>query len=111
MHDVYLKMAQDSTRQCLGKRRLTPYGNYESKYYFYSVQTCLKKAERIGSALTTLKLTEQKDFEDYKLRTVGFYSSNNVNYFIADMACGMYNFASVPIYDTHGEEGTKHVFQ
>lgn len=42
---------------------------------------------------------------------VGFYSSNNFNYFIADIACGMYNFTAVPIYDTHGEEGTKHIFE
>lgn len=42
---------------------------------------------------------------------IGFYSSNHVNYFIGDIACAIHNFTSVPIYDTHGEEGTKYIFE
>lgn len=71
----------------------------------------LSKAERIGSALETLNVEEQTRVKDVVMRTVGFYSKNHHNYFLADIAVGMYGYTSVPIYDTHGEEGTKHIFK
>lgn len=70
----------------------------------------LSKAEKIGSALETLKISENTDLKDVPMKMVGFYSKNHHNYFIADIAIGMYGYTTVPIYDTHGEKGTKHIF-
>lgn len=35
---------------------------------------------------------------------MGIYSINTVRYLTIDIACGIYNITSVPIYDTLGEE-------
>lgn len=39
-------------------------------------------------------------------RFIGIYSKNNLEYFINDIGCCIYNITIVPIYDTLGEEAT-----
>lgn len=62
-------------------------------------------ATKFGSGLLELGLVPRKNsFKHYELSLLGFYSKNTVEYFIADLACILYDVTSVPIYDTLGEE-------
>jgi len=67
-----------------------------------------QKAENFGTALH--KYTEIND-EEYNFRFVLFYSNNNVQYHISDLACGIYNFIPIPIYSQLGDEGNNHIFK
>jgi len=69
-----------------GHRRVTPYGNLEKKFYFYTARTIFEKAERVGSGLINLDLAvENNDWNSYSLKFVGMYSKNTINHFIADI--------------------------
>ena len=41
---------------------------------------------------------------------IGMYSVNTVRLLTADIACGIYNYCIIPIYDTLGEESMEFIF-
>lgn len=46
------------------------------------------------------------EWNNMNFRFIGIYSKNNLEYFINDIGCCLYNITIVPIYDTLGEEAT-----
>lgn len=53
---------------------------------------------------------EISEFKDYKLKMISFYSKNTDKVWLLDVACSLYGYATVPIYDTLGESAIKFVF-
>jgi len=88
---------------------LPPIKDYFS---FLTVETIEKKIKRLGSGISHLGLApEINEFEDFKVKFVGIYSRNSLEWLLTDIACSYYGFTVVPIYDTLGEEATKEMFE
>lgn len=71
---------------------------------WFSTKKVFESAERLGSGIINGKLITPYTYEDKTYNFVGFYSLNTVRYLTADIACGLYSFTIVPLYDTLGEE-------
>ena len=50
------------------------------------------------------------EWNNMNFRFIGIYSKNNLEYFINDIGCCLYNITIIPIYDTLGEEATQFSF-
>ena len=68
----------------------------------------MKEAEIVGSAILHEKLFHQPEGEN--LRFIGIFSRNRPEWSILDLGCILYNFVSIPIYDTLGDENISYVF-
>ena len=67
--------------------------------------------DNFGRGILELDLLSWKEeFRNFKLRFLGIYAANSYKYFVQDASCILYNFVSVPIYDTLGEEATLFAF-
>jgi len=51
------------------------------------------------------------EFENFKVKFVGIYAGNSIEWALIDIACAYYGFTTVPIYDTLGEEASKEMFE
>lgn len=79
-------------------------GQKETKNAPFKWQTYMQVFTRIhhlGSGLVSLNVVPK----DY----VGVYSKNCPDWVIGEQACFMYNFVTVPLYDTLGTEALKHI--
>ena len=47
--------------------------------------------------------------EGEKMRLVGIFSKNRVEWGITDWACLLFNFTTIPLYDTLGDENITYV--
>lgn len=91
----------------LGQRSRDSQGNLSNKFNWFTVEKVFETATKIGSGLINLDIVgENKDWKNYKLNFIGIYSKNSIRYCVVDIACGIYNLTSVPIYDTLGAEAT-----
>lgn len=71
-----------------------------------------QQAEAFGSALLEKNLVPViREYKDYALRFVAMYAKQTIEYFITDVACGIYGLTVLPVYDTLGEEATNFVFK
>ena len=81
-------------------------------FSFYTYGVAEKKIKRLGSGIINLKLApEVNEFENFKVKFIGVYSKNSVEWLLTDVACSYYGLTVVPIYDTQGEEATKEMFE
>ena len=55
----------------------------------------------LGSGMMNQKLYSIPEGEKFKL--VGIFSKNRVEWGITDWACLLYNFTTIPLYDTLGD--------
>ena len=62
----------------------------------------------LGSGIIQEQLYYQPEGE--KLKFIGLFSRNRPEWSIVDIACLMYGFTTVPIYDTLGDENISYVF-
>lgn len=86
-------------------------GNLTDKFTWFSTEKVFNTAKYIGSGLINLDLLGvNEEWNNYSLKFVGIYSKNSVRYATLDIACGIYGFTSIPIYDTLGEEATEFAF-
>lgn len=69
-------------------------------------------AQELGSGLLSKGLIEEKaQYQDFRLRFVGVYSTNTREWILLDTACNLYGFTLVPIYDTLGADATQVMFE
>lgn len=110
LQDGYKKRLEQPQQNCIGERLLKE-GKLDNFYTWYSNSQIIQKAEYIGSGLVNMDLVpEINEWRNYSLKCIGVYSKNTLNYLAADIACVLYGFTSVPIYDTLGEEATLYAF-
>lgn len=70
-----------------------------------------------GTALVRENLVPEETFEDemyqaaQKMRLVGIYARNCVEWFLAEQACNAYGLALCPLYDTLGEDSMDFILQ
>lgn len=63
----------------------------------------------MGSGIIREKLYSTPENE--KLRMVGLFSKNRVEWSLTDVACLLFNITTIPIYDTLGDENITYVFK
>ena len=91
--------------EVLGRRVVQEDGSLDNKITWETHADLKKLATALGSGILNLGLTEEKaQFRDYKLRFIGIHSINSREWFITDTANSLYNFVTMPLYDTLGEE-------
>ena len=57
-------------------------------------------AEHLGSNILNQKLYHSEHLHNMKL--IGIFSKNRYEWLVADVACMLYGFTIVPLYDTLG---------
>lgn len=83
----------------------------EDKYTWLTNKETIEKSEAVGSGIINLDLTDPSTpWENKTFNFIGIYSKNTINYLICDLACTMYDFTLIPIYDTLGEDATLFAF-
>lgn len=74
-------------------------------------------ARSIGSALLDLgavpilEFPEEKYEGAHRMRELGIFSKNRVEWFLCEQAANAYGITLVPLYDTLGDEALRHVFK
>ena len=96
---------------CIQQRVLDNDRNPTKKTFNTTYAEYKKDSETFGKGVLELQNTTwREEFRNYKLRFMGIYAGNSYRYLVQEMACIMYNYVSVPIYDTLGEEATIFAF-
>lgn len=97
--------------RCFGRREITETGKLSDTVHWYSNGWVLAEAEAFGSGLISLDLVpEICEWRNYKMKFIGIYAKNCLEYMIADIGTTVYGITGVPIYDTLGEEATLFAF-
>jgi long-chain acyl-CoA synthetase len=87
-------------------------GEYTMKTKFTNYGKFRSDCENLGRGFINMDLCKwHAEYKNFNLRFIGIYAKNSYKYFVQDMASVMFNFVSVPIYDTLGEEATIFVFE
>lgn len=95
----------------LGSRRIIN-GRLQPDFSFLTFEEVEQKAKDLGSGIIKLNFTQEKSqFKDYKLRFIGIYGKNSVEWTLVDIANNLYGFTTVPFYDTLGEAALIHMFK
>lgn len=96
---------------CIQRRVLDDQGNPTKKTFNTTYAQYRNDAETFGKGVLELQASElRSEFRDYNLRFMGIYAGNSYRYLVQELACILYKFVSVPIYDTLGEEATVFAF-
>lgn len=86
-------------------------GTLQNVFTWLSKTELKEKAEELGSGVVNLNLAyRNKEWKKLEMKMVSVYSTNNLPYFVTDIALSMQGVTSVPIYDTLGEEATTFIF-
>ena len=105
------RFKENSSEPLLGHRKTNPQGLATGSYQWETWGEVEALVKAIGSGIINLGLTEPKSqFRDYSLKFVSIYSKNTREWILVDTTNIMYGFTTIPIYDTLGEQATKHMF-
>lgn len=87
---MYKKFLEQPEKQFIGERKVTPYGNLDKKFTWYSRREIFDEAERLASGIRNMNLVKPiKEWNNMELTFIGIFSKNNVRYFVSDIACVM----------------------
>ncbi|GAB69216.1 long-chain-fatty-acid--CoA ligase, partial [Plasmodium cynomolgi strain B] len=101
----------------LGERKKEVRGNETilGEYSFKTYGEIKNEIEILASALYQFENIEPNIFTDNgpydKLKILGIWSKNRVEWLTTDYACSAIDFVTVPIYDTMGINSVKYIFQ
>ncbi|KAI8912664.1 hypothetical protein EDD86DRAFT_201962 [Gorgonomyces haynaldii] len=84
---------------CLGKRSIVD--GKPGPYEWQTYKQVLERVTKVGTALVRRGLKREA--------MVGLFSINNSEWIIAEQACFMYDFITVPLYDTLGAEAIEYI--
>ncbi|EGR28828.1 hypothetical protein IMG5_168640 [Ichthyophthirius multifiliis] len=88
------------------------YDKQTGKYQYVKYNQVYNEAKALGSAVQQMKLfNEIHEYKDFKMKIIGIYSKNRTEWNVTDMACVLYGYTTVPLYDTFGSESISHVLQ
>lgn len=72
-------------------------------------------ARRLGSAILELDAVPEMEFPDEqyegarKMRQLGIFSKNRVEWFVTEQAANAYGVTIIPLYDTLGDDAVRYV--
>ncbi|KMZ84644.1 long-chain-fatty-acid-CoA ligase [Plasmodium vivax Brazil I] len=101
----------------LGERKKEVRGNETilGEYSFKTYGEIKNEIEILASALYQFETIEPNTFTDNgaydKLKILGIWSKNRVEWLTTDYACSAIDYVTVPIYDTMGINSVKYIFQ
>jgi long-chain acyl-CoA synthetase len=109
--DIFLQSCdKKSDKPFLGTRENLE-NNQKGHYHFKTYGEVLELSTKIGSGIINLDLAPVTDtVNNSNLRLVGVYAKNREEWVELDLACTLYGFTLVPIYDTLGHNSVEYVF-
>ena len=112
VQDLHLKNFREvPEKDALGRRVQLEDGSLDKKITWETYADLKRLATALGSGIINLGLTDEKaQFRDYKLRFVGIQSPNSREWFILDTANSLYNFVTMPLYDTLGDDALEFMY-
>ena len=117
MAEIHLKNIKDlPDSEFLGYRKrkegATDPTDLEEKFTWYTYSQVFDMTCRLGNEMNSLNLAKTtNEFKDFHMKMVAIYSGNNKEFILLDIACSLFNYTTVPIYDTLGEEATEFMFK
>ncbi|KAJ1962405.1 medium-chain fatty acid-CoA ligase faa2 [Dispira parvispora] len=100
LHDSFRRGAQAAgDRPFLGHRKAI--NGKAGEYVWETYNQVYERSKNFGAGLCHLGMNAKK--------TLGLYSVNRPEWTIAEQASYMYEFVTVPLYDTLGEDAVEHV--
>ena len=110
LHDSYLHCLDTPKQEFLGKREKDKKGKL-SKFKFRSYQQVFRDAEKFGSGMVNLKMASvNNEDKNNNLKFIGFYTKTTYEVLVSDIACCLYNYVIIPLYDTLGEQANDYIF-
>lgn len=96
-----------------GKKSFLGSRNKDGAFCFNSYEECYEKAKKIGSYILKNKLFNEvyDSFNKITLKLVGVYSKNREQWLLVDLACILFGFTLVPIYETLGLHSILKIFE
>jgi long-chain acyl-CoA synthetase len=115
MQDLWVKnFNEHPDLEALGYRAKLDDGSLDHEKFTWFTNAQLKTiATDLGSGMEHLGFAPKPTkplWQTHSPRLVAVYSGNSVPYVQLDIACALYGFTTVPIYDTLGEEATEFMF-
>jgi long-chain acyl-CoA synthetase len=108
MKDVLIHSAHKYAQQpALGTIIRKEQGAASIDYVTYGA--AIGQAREVGSGIIAEGLFSEPEGE--RLRTLGIFSKNRVEWTVVDMAACLFGLTTVPIYDTLGDENITYVLQ
>lgn len=104
-------------KEFLGERKKEVRGNETilGEYSFKTYGEIKNEIEILASALYQFENIEPNIFTDNgeydKMKILGIWSKNRIEWLTTDFACSAIDFVTVPIYDTMGINSVKYIFQ
>lgn len=96
------------------KRELVNGKTVFGSYIFKTYAEVKNEIEVFASALCQFTKIEPSLFEDNgnlnKMKILGIWSKNRIEWLITDLACSAIDFVTVPLYDTLGINSVKYIF-
>lgn len=98
LQDAFLESVKNhKSKPFLGSR------NKDGLYIFKTYQEVYDIALTLGSGMINNEMVPVlSEFRDYKIQFVGIFAKNREEYMICDLACILFGFTSVALYDTFG---------
>jgi long-chain acyl-CoA synthetase len=97
--------------QFLGRRLPLLTGGLSTVYTWETYAEVQMVAQNLAGGFVKLNFAEEKaQFRDYKMKFIGIYGPNTREWLITDIACQLYGYTAMPVYDTLGEEACEHMF-
>ena len=77
---------------------------------YFTYKQIHEKVDALGAAMDTLGLASvNEDFPPMKMRFIAVFSRNRMEWTMVDLACLLFGYTLVPIYDTLGPENIPYV--
>lgn len=80
----------------------------KASIHYITYKEAVERAQQVGSAIISEGLFNVPEGERMKL--VGIFSKNRVEWTLTDIAANLYGLTTIPIYDTLGDENITYVF-
>lgn len=112
IQELYLEnFTKCPNRQFLGRRLPQADGKLAPEFTWETYGEVQKIAQNLGAGFGKLNLAEEKaQFRDYKMKFIGIYGPNTREWVLTDIACMLFGYTAMPVYDTLGEEACEHMF-
>ncbi len=107
IHHLYKKILHKGDLPFLGTRYDRD-GTLTNSFTFRTYKEVFRMAEEFGSALDKYVKVNDKSLN---LKFVSIHSKNNPNYIITDIACCLYGYTMIPMYDTLGDEANNYIYE
>lgn len=115
MQEAYEKSFQKfKNYNCFAKRELLPDGKL-SDFKWITYGQVYNKATEIGHLIEVFSLYSRAETtikgETKHMALVGIYARTSLEWGLIDVACALYGYTTVPVYDTLGEDGIQYIFE